>query len=286
MVMEGTNGNWQRPTNSVTGELYGYSPAPTIFGRFTDWSAPAQDVAQFYAPTNSGPISFQDSEFHGGKLISFLPTINLINCLLERVYASLSSVDGNLPYIQNNLFLGGTFNFAPNVTNAFVKDNLFDQTAIPTNTVVYTNYDGGYNAFVTNNNRLLPTFSTDIILTNSPAYQTGPLGIYYQATNSVLVNVGHTSADQVGLFHFTVTTNLVVGLQIKETNSTVDIGHHYVAVDANGNPIDTDGDGIPDYLEDANGNGSVDSGETDWQSATDLGLKVIITRPKNNSSLP
>ena len=55
-----------------------------------------------------------------------------------------------------------------------------------------------------------------------------------------------------------------------EGTSTVDIGYHYVATDAYGNPLDTDGDGIPDYIEDANGNGTVDSGETDWQSATDL----------------
>jgi len=30
---------------------------------------------------------------------------------------------------------------------------------------------------------------------------------------------------------------------------------------------DSDGDGIPDYLEDRNGNGSADSGETDWQQS-------------------
>lgn len=30
-------------------------------------------------------------------------------------------------------------------------------------------------------------------------------------------------------------------------------------------PTDYDGDGTPDYVEDRNGNGSVDSGETDWQ---------------------
>jgi hypothetical protein len=59
-----------------------------------------------------------------------------------------------------------------------------------------------------------------------------------------------------------------------------------VAVDSSGNPIDTDGDGIPDYEEDANGNGVVDSGETDWQSATDMGLKVWITHPTSTSITP
>jgi len=30
----------------------------------------------------------------------------------------------------------------------------------------------------------------------------------------------------------------------------------------------------------------VNTGETDWQSANDLGLKVWITEPKSNSNLP
>ena len=287
-VMEnvGTNGNWQRPTNSVTGELYGATPAPSICTRFTSWSVLAQDASHFYAPTNSGPISFQDNEFHSGKLITSGPIINLTNCLLERVYVNLSSTDTNTPYIRNNLFLGGTFNFAPNVTNAFVKDNLFDQTVITNNASIYVTYNGGYNAFVTNNNRLLPTFGTDVILTNSPTYKAGPLGYYYQATNSGLVNVGHTNADQVGLYHYTVLTNLLGNVEIKETNSVVDIGYHYVAVGTNGLAADFSGDGLPDYLEDANGNGVVDSGEIGWNITGDLGLKVLIIRPRNGSYLP
>ena len=90
-----------------------------------------------------------------------------------------------------------------------------------------------------------------------------------------------TGVSLAGLYHYTTQTS-----QAKETTSVVDIGYHYVAVDANGNPIDTDVDGVPDYMEDRNGNGSVDSGETDWQSATDIGLKVWITEPKSNSNIP
>jgi len=66
----------------------------------------------------------------------------------------------------------------------------------------------------------------------------------------------------------------------------VDIGYHYVAVDTNGIPFDTNGDGIPDYLEDINGNGLVDSGEIGWNIFGDLGLRVLIIRPKSGSSLP
>ena len=51
-------------------------------------------------------------------------------------------------------------------------------------------------------------------------------------------------------------------------------------------PFDYDGDGIPDYLEDRNGNGVTDTGETNWQDPNDLGLKVWITEPKNNSNIP
>jgi len=53
--------------------------------------------------------------------------------------------------------------------------------------------------------------------------------------------------------------------QTKETNSPVDIGFHYVATDASGNPLDYDGDSLPDYFEDKNGNGTIDSGGSDWR---------------------
>jgi len=59
-----------------------------------------------------------------------------------------------------------------------------------------------------------------------------------------------------------------------------------VATDANGSPFDSNGDGILDYLEDINGNGLVDSGELGWNIVGDLGLNVIITRPRNGSTLP
>ena len=122
-----------------------------------------------------------------------------------------------------------------------------------------------------------------MVLTNGFTYQTWSLGLgnYYQPTNSAFTNAGSRTADLAGLYHYCTTTN-----QVKETNSVVDIGLHYVALDAYGNPQDFDGDGIYDFLEDLNGNGSVDSGETDWKSVSDMGLRVQITNPKSNSNLP
>src|SRR5438132_11500163 len=97
----------------------------------------------------------------------------------------------------------------------------------------------------------------------------GWLGNYYLPTNSIFIDKGSvTNAGLAGLYHFTTTTN-----QVKDGATRLDIGFHVVAV-TNGVPIDTDGDGIPDYQEDINGNGALDSGETDWRSAGDSGLKV------------
>jgi hypothetical protein len=91
-------------------------------------------------------------------------------------------------------------------------------------------------------------------------YQTGALGPFYYPTNggnlSTLIHAGSTSATNLGLYHYTVTTNNVV-----EGTNTVSIGFHYVAVGTNGLPLDSNGNGIPDYLEDANGNGIYDSGD-------------------------
>jgi hypothetical protein len=115
-----------------------------------------------------------------------------------------------------------------------------------------------YNAFLHGANLLAITNIHDLIISNF-TWQIGPLGNWYQGSTSPLVDMGSVTADIVGLYHFTTQTN-----QVKETNSPVDIGYHYVALDALGNPFDTDGDGIPDYLEDTNGNGIVDAGESSW----------------------
>jgi hypothetical protein len=259
LVQEQPTTNWvQTSGGSVVSEFLGQSPGSVINCRFTQFSMPALAAPHFNAPTNVGPFFFEDCEFHGGKLLSLGPTLALTNCLLERVYTDLEPNDTLTTYLQNNLVFGGNFTFKP--TNSVVQDNLFDRAAI-TNANGYT----GTNAYVTNCSRLLPTQARDTILTNSPSYQVGPLGRFYQLTNSLLVNAGSKTADLIGLYHYAISTNLISGYQIKETNSIVDIGYHYVAVSANGNPIDTDGENVPDYLEDADGDGNADTGERNWQ---------------------
>lgn len=292
MVQDQLVTNWSSASyGSILSSWITNTPVPVINCRFTDFSAPAQDVHHFYGwsgNTSPLPFNFQDCQFHGGLFESQYPTINLTNNLFERVKCSLYCGDSNIPYIRNNLFWGGTFDLALfGATNGAVRDNFFDGTHIPDEG--NTGYNGGYNAYNnsygTNTDRLTPTNATDIVLTSTVAYQTGPLGKYYYPTNdgnlSRLINAGSVTADQVGLYHFTTQTN-----QLKETNTVVDIGWHVVAVNTNGLPFDANNDGIPDYLQDANGNGKVDSGETSWINAGDWGLKVLITRPKNNSIIP
>ena len=138
----------------------------------------------------------------------------------------------------------------------YAFNNAFDSCTITNCTLT-----NGYNAYLNYTGRLNPTNVNDVVQSNTLSYQSGPLGSFYQPANSALIDKGNTNASLLGLYHFTTQTN-----QVKETNSIVDIGLHYVATDPFGNPIDTDGDGIPDYLEDANGNGIYDAGDSsNWQ---------------------
>lgn len=259
-------------------------PSAYINCRFADFSSPAQDA---YIISQGGPnclpIVFQDCRFHGGYTYNEYTSIEFTNCLMERVSIDHEPSDTYVPVVRNCTFFGGSFCLFPYPgTNSIAFDNLFDETSLDCG---YVGTTGGFNASITNFDH--PGFATDIILLSAPIYQSGPLGNWYVPTNSALINADtSTTANQVGLYHYTMYTNLVGGYQIKETNSWLDISFHYVATDANGNPIDSNGDGIADYLSDSNGNGLVDSGEIGWTTVGDLGLKVLITRPANSSIIP
>ena len=184
-----------------------------------------------------------------------------VNIFLDAIYTNFNA------NFRNCVFYGGIVDLERPGTNTWVlKNNLFDGTAITTNGT----YTADYNGYTTNLVRLPPWGANDVLLSVANiTYDVGALGRYYLPTNltshSVLFNKGSTNANYLGLYHFTTTTN-----QVKETNSVVDIGFHYVAGNSSGQPIDNDGDGLPNYYEDANGNGSVDGGETDWQTYNSL----------------
>jgi hypothetical protein len=159
------------------------------------------------------------------------------------------------------LFYGGSIEYYHYEAPVWAfTDNLFDNTTIIPDGDVTNRYNG-YTAGMV---RLTPTNTVgNVFLTvTNLTLQDGPLGRFYLSTSGVatnLVNKGSTNANTLGFYHFTTTTN-----QVKETNSVIDIGFHYVAV-TNGLPIDTDGDGLSDYYEDVNGNGTNDnSSETSF----------------------
>ncbi|MEI6779929.1 MAG: hypothetical protein WCQ21_03320, partial [Verrucomicrobiota bacterium] len=276
LVQECSNTNWNGGSISVKGDwLGGSTPAQASF-RFTDWSMPAQDGYHFSTSGYTMTNAFSDCQFHGGKLSFSDRAFTITNSLFERVNTSISDNSQMSPSVRNCLFYGGQLFVGREFSGTWTfRDNLFDRVAIsrPGGTV-----DASYNGFATNtvNNLGGTSNKTNLVA----GYQTGPLGPYYYPTSggfyslTNLLNAGSTWATNVALYHFTTTVN-----QVKEGATKVDIGFHYLAVDASGMPQDYDGDNIPDYLEDANGNGAVDSGERNWQNSENgttgvIGLKV------------
>jgi hypothetical protein len=252
-VQEAVPYNWQQPNSALIGQT---GSSSQLSFRFVNWSCSAQDC--FFVPQSSGTaVNFQDCRFRGGCLSSHSASINLTNSLLERVTSDWEGVDSASLEVRNNLFWRGAVTCYPGNSTVEIKDNLFDRVSISSDV---TGFDASYNAYVTNCDRLTPTNANDLLITGTD-YRVGPLGDnYYYPTNggmlSTLINAGSTNADRLGLYHYSTTTNLLAGLEIKETNSIVDIGWHVPAVNGAGVPVDTDGDTFADYLEDPLGSGA------------------------------
>lgn len=276
-------------TGGLTGWANGVANAPDIRIRFTRFSMMSYDGNHCRDDFGWLNLHAQDSEFYGGGIGGYVISMYFTNCLFSRVY--VAQVDGNGPcgvVLRNCTMIGNLLQFWPSsayLPTFKVWDCIFDGTSFQFTATAanstYAAYD--YNSY-TNATRPFPTGiggTHDVVVPSGFNWQTNWLGNFYLPTNSTLINTGSVSAASIYLYHFTTQTN-----QSKETNSTVDIGYHYVAVNSSGLPIDTDGEGVPDYQEDADGSGTVNSGETDWNNASDLGLKVWITRPKNNSVIP
>jgi hypothetical protein len=233
-----------------------------------------------------GALTLQDCEVYGSGANWVMnenadtPSVGFTNNVFHRVPFAINSNAKITSF--NNLFYGTTNTNAPLISIKYRngapspntnENNVFDGVTATLDGVV------GYNAYVNGATNINYTNNNDI-WTNL-TWLAGPLGNYYQATNSPLLTNGSTYATNLGLYHYTVMTNEVV-----EGTNIVSRGYHYIALGANGLPLDTSGDGIPDYLEDANGNGVVDSGEIDWLVSGDLGLTVVITQPTANSVIP
>ncbi len=230
---------------------------PSARFRFTQFSMPAGGGEHFWLGYYADPpLVFVDCELGSGRLYIDYPGIALTNCVLDRV-ASLFR--GSVGDFHNNLFHGGSAEFAPYGPSAYgVSNNVLDKTTISqieTGAAVGNDYNG----YITNStSQCLTNGGSHNTFTNSFVYESGALGRFYQPTNSLFLGAGSTNASLIGLYHFTVLTN-----NVKETNSIVDLGFHYISA-PNGVPSDQDGDGFIDYLEDADGDGVLNSGEPNF----------------------
>jgi hypothetical protein len=285
--------NWLVSINSSANISLNFVDLPAMGGNggLTSFSDSSGYLSQ-------GVMKIRNSTLRGSQISITLGaynsnfSINLTNNLIERSQISLNR---NYPGVlsasaYNNLFHGGALNL---IGSAFpywyFYDNFFkgasiSQSGDPSLTI------NGNNAYMTNATKLGNAPAGDPVLVLAD-FQTGPLGSYFYPTTggnlSRLINAGSRAANLVGLYHFTTQTN-----QVKEANSTVDIGYHYVAVDGSGYPADSDGNGIPDYLEDVNGNGISDwledqFGTAPYSSNTNMpGYFIFIAEPKAKSIVP
>jgi hypothetical protein len=233
--------------------------------KFTDFAMPVgtSSGALLSAAANAylqGELSFRDCRLRSATLnLAYASpaspvTIAFTNNLLERCEFTLSRQNAG-PQITytafNNLFRGG--NYSLNYSNAatgdpvwLVQDNLFYQ-ANDTLTWSGANYvTSSTNGFTTGTTDRLQTAGA--VLNLNADFVTGPLSDYYYPTSGTglfrLVNAGDRTAASAGLDAYTMHVSLAL-----EGTSIVDIGLHQAGVDSNGNPVDNDSDGLPDWWE-------------------------------------
>ena len=299
------NGNWN-PSGYMGGLMPtsgGSGATPTINATFTKWST-VENYGNYYRDNyQPGVGTFVHNEFYPGSIYAYDTTaLYFTNCLVYRNQLYFYDQDAVISFALVNCTLYNGMlvpvrTSGQNTCYWTIENTAFDGTGFRFNDYLngsssYTTFN--YNAYNTNNlsglsypfpygaatNFLEVIGPNDLMVTNFN-WQISWSGNFYLPTNSPLINKGSTTANLLGFYHFTTQTN-----QVPETNSIVDIAYHYVATGTNGVPLDANGDGIPDYIEDANGNGLVDSGEIGWNLTNDLGLQVIISQPQNGSTLP
>ncbi len=269
-VQEGGDGLWKDKGWLAGiighGSVSTVATASIITANFTHFAMLAGEplhVRDYNAALIFQPIN---CEFYSGGMGAYWVSYYVTNCLFDR--CNFQQVQGESGNVMNaiNCTVHGTILYLNNTTPIpiLIENCAFDGTTFNTSgyggNATYDTYD--YNAY-TNGAGVLPVGgSHNVIVTNGFNWQSSWFGSYYLPTNSPVIDKGNTNANYLGLYHFTTQTN-----QIPETNSIVDIGYHYVATDTNGNPLDSNGDGVPDYLEDGNGDGVVDNGETNWALA-------------------
>ncbi len=298
LAQENCNGIWQGGygPGGITGWAWpNFANSPIVRARFTKFPNASWEAMPTRDDNGYLTLEASNCEFLGGSFGGYISRLLLTNCLFDNVnmwtiqdasvvqntncvFASRNClIRGGGLYLHR--FSGGTYPLWS------IRDTAFDSVKFDisdgANGAAYCT-DLAYNAFLQGNRTNLQS-ATDVVVTGTTYnWRTSSFGRYYLPSNSTLINAGSiTNAALVGLYHYTTQTN-----QTKEANSRLDIGYHYVAANASGLPMDTDGDGIADYVEDIDGDGVLDNNETRTDDAFDQGLKIIFTRPKAGLWMP
>jgi concanavalin A-like lectin/glucanase superfamily protein len=238
MVQEGGNGNWT--VESWLGGIVGYggnytlATAPTVDMQFTRCFERSAE-GNFLRDAGDGTLQVvraTDSEFYLGGIGGYLMDLGFTNCLFVRSRIG-TTCDCSPSIAMRNCTMWNGILFAEHWGGAtwpvWIVNCAFDNTDLSD----MDDYSGGntnitycdFNAFVTNAYRLPVLGAHDVIVAPGFNWQSSWLGNYYLPAGSPLIDAGNTTADQVGLYHFTTQVS-----QVPETNSIVDIGYHYVAV--------------------------------------------------------
>lgn len=211
-------------------------------------------------------MTLRDCQLKGGIVYlspgNAIQTIFWTNTLFERVNCKIYSYPPMTIALRNNTFVYGAFQLWGSTVGSWsIYDNLFYKTVLYQHP--YAVFDHDFNGYITGASRFLPVGDEDAVVPDF-AFQGGPLGRYYLPANCGLIDQGSRTASAAGLYHFTTTT-----AQSKDGTSApspylVDIGRHYVALNSNGGALNTDADLLPDFVEDINGNGVEEPGESPW----------------------
>jgi hypothetical protein len=264
------------------------TPLPEARFHYADFPTLAGDAIHFGGLTGDETydcvktLELDGCHFQGGSFVyeSGGPadrSIKLRNTIFERSLLVLQNRcaqthGGNEETFEafNNLFYDCDMWLAPVGSAWTFNENIFDQSAFHFTGNVNVNNQN--NAYVKMSGaRLQPTTyaSTDKVLSQEVGYETGPLGRFYLPNGSQLLNGGNRTAGQAGLYHFTSrATNQ------KQQTALVNIGPAYLALDANGRPCDSNGDGVADFIADRNGDGA-ESGEIPWQTQNGSALTLL-----------
>jgi len=298
-VQEGGNGLWKDMgwlAGMEDGGVYDPNNPAGVTATFTHFYTPGSGGGGVMRDGVSGQplvIQARHCEFYGG-FGGYNICAGYTNCLFYRGGPGVDSGYSYMyQYLCNCTFYGGTVGWFHRGASwpSAIQNCAFDQNT--TFTIDNTqNANNNYNACLPGATNLPPAEGANTITVTSFNWQPSWFGNYYLPSNSPLINQGTPTANLLGLYHFTTQTSQAI-----EGNSSVDIGYHYVATDANGNPLDTNGDGIPDYLEDTNGDGIFDAGDlADWQYSVSnpyslqftngLHNSISIFEPKPTSSIP